>query len=126
MRVLGVILAVVWLLPVSASDLVDPGSLKGKHKDEIIAAWGPPTKIKRHHKENEVLVYRLVIPLGRLVDAGTVTVPGASGDPVGLEPSEVTLGEQKGGRVKGRARLKLYLDQNGYVVKVKQRGMKIP
>lgn len=116
MRALGIFVAAICVLPLAAGDGSDPESLKGKHRDEIVAVWGPPTTIKRHDRGKEVLVYVFVFPGDRLIEAGEYGFE----DPTGLEGSGICV-TQEMGRVRGRARFKLYLDSDGYVVKVKQR-----
>ena len=116
---LGIVLAVVSILPLSAGTVIDPQHLKGKHRDEIIKVWGPPTKIKRHDTGKEVLVYIFPFHTDRLVEAGEYGFDVPSGDDQ-AGPSAICV-SQEWGSVRGRVRFKLYLGQDGYVVKVKQR-----
>lgn len=123
MRILGIIAVLACLPSAWAGELFDTQQLMGKHRDEIIADWGPPTKTKKPDEQHEILIYKFVIPLGRLVEPGSYKgyVPA---EPDARQAQSFVVITQEAGRIQKKATLKLYLDRDGRVIKVKQRGKK--
>ena len=118
-------------VPVFAGNPVNPDpafepltSWKGKHSDELIAAWGKPRKTKRDEKDGKVLVYRLRFYGERIVgetktswsDAGigptTGHVSGRHESATNSEPGLVFAGNLE---VIATQKVKFYVDRRGII-----------
>ncbi len=117
-----IIFLTVAIIPASASKKSEAASAvadfwMGKHRDEVVEILGPPEKSKRTAK-GEVLVYP-----GQVKWIATGTNPfGQAREAVDSEGNLVSPGGGGAGRGPAFAvtdNMKLYLDKNGKVRKVK-------
>ena len=129
MRCLVALCLLALAAPVLADDsgspdpAFEPSAWEGKHSDELIAAWGKPTKTKRYKEDGEVLVYRLRFFGKEIVgetkvrwsDAGVGPSPGHTGDRERAIVYGPEVSFTGGPEVIATQKVKFYVDRRGVI-----------